>query len=217
MAGVLPPDYTGVYDIRFTPVVELPHSALDITLGVSDPDAYYDLSGSDLQLVSWGNRSAVPTSGQDLVIAGTDTSGLLHIRTFADAGVHTDTYEAMEGGTLHLVSANASGVVLSDTPESSLPAAQAEAIADLKQHLPGWLPPNGLSTAEREQALSDATSITGQIDLSSWPFPVLMASARPPWRSWRRKSKGFPPCLRRRPRGQPSIPNLPAWMSIDRD
>ena len=26
LAGVLPPDYTGVYDIRFTPVVDLPHS-----------------------------------------------------------------------------------------------------------------------------------------------------------------------------------------------
>ena len=213
LAGVLPPDYTGVYDIRFTPVVDLPHSALDITLGVSDPDAYYDLSGSDLQLVSWGNRSAVPTSGQDLVIAGTDTSGLLHIRTFADAGVRTDTYEAMEGGTLHLVSANASGVVLSDTPESSLPAAQAEAIADLKQHLPGWLPPNGLSAAEREQALSDATSITGQIDLSSLAVPGPDGVSLATLEILAGRSKGSPPCLRRRPRGQPSIPNLPAWMS----
>ena len=145
----------------------------------------------------------MPTSGQDLVIAGTDTSGLLHIRTFADAGVRTDTYEAMEGGTLHLVSANASGVVLSDTPESSLPAAQAEAIADLKQHLPGWLPPNGLSAAEREQALSDATSITGQIDLSSLAVPGPDGVSLATLEILARRSKGSPPCLRRRPRGQP--------------
>ena len=64
--------------------------------------------------------------------------------------------------TLHLVSADAAGNVLSDTPESSSPATQAQAIADLKQHLPGWLPPHVLSDAETDQALSDVTLITGQ-------------------------------------------------------
>src|SRR5262249_6554296 len=115
--------------------------------------------GYDLQLMSWGGGSGVPTSGQDLAIVGTDNSGLLHIRTFDPAGVRTDTYEAMQGGTLHLVSAPASGNVLSDTPESNLTAAQAQAIADLKQNLPGWLPPHVLSAAQTIQVLSDATLI----------------------------------------------------------
>src|SRR5262249_21133459 len=43
-----------------------------------------------------------------------------------------------------------------------LPAAQALAIANFKQRLPGWLPPHVQSDAERRQVFSDATSITGQ-------------------------------------------------------
>jgi hypothetical protein len=127
-----------------------------------------------VQLLSWGDGSDVPTSGQDLVIAGTDNSGLLRIRTFdaadvpfAAASVRTDTYEAMEGGTVHLVSAHASGDVLSDQPESGLPAAQARAIADLKQQLPGLLPPQVLSGAERDHVLGDATLIIGQTPQAS--------------------------------------------------
>ena len=92
----------------------------------------------------------MPTSGhQRLVIAGTDSIGLLHIRAFDSAGVRTDTFEEMEGGATHLVSADASGNVLSDAPESSLPAAQAGAIVALKQQLPGWLCPRMLLTVPR--------------------------------------------------------------------
>ena len=76
---------------------------------------------------------------------------LLHIRTFDDACVRIDTYEELKGGVLCLVSADASGRVLSDTPEAK-PVAEAQAIADLKQRLPGWLPPHVLSDAERGQA-----------------------------------------------------------------
>jgi hypothetical protein len=108
-------------------------------------------------LMSWGDGSSVPTSGQCLVIAGTDTTGLLHIRTFDPHGVRTDTYEAMEGGALHLLTADASGHVLADAPESSLPEAQAAAIAALKQQVPGLLPPHALSDAEMEQVLAEAT------------------------------------------------------------
>ena len=120
--------------------------------------------GYGLQLMSWGDGSNVPTSDQGLIIAGTDTTGLLHIRTFdyTYVGTGTDTYEKMEGGMLHLVSADASGNVLSDMPESSLPAAQAQAIAALKQQFPGLLPPRVLSDAERKQILREATLITGQ-------------------------------------------------------
>src|SRR5262249_36364221 len=103
------------------------------------------------------------TSGQHLVVAGTDAAGLLHIRTFDPAGVRTDTYEAMEGSPSapHLVTADASGHVLSDAPESSLPAAQAAAIAALKQQVPGLLPPHVLSATETDEVLTEATLITG--------------------------------------------------------
>ena len=60
------------------------------------------------------------------------------------------------------MSADASGNVLSDTPESSLSAAQAQAIAGLKQQLPGLLPPHVLTQAEEMQVLGEATLITGQ-------------------------------------------------------
>jgi hypothetical protein len=68
----------------------------------------------------------------------------------------------MEGGTPHLVSANASGTVVSDAPESSLSAAQAQAIAALKLQLQsGWLPPHSLTQAEKTQVLAEATLIGG--------------------------------------------------------
>src|SRR6185312_3072143 len=99
------------------------------------------------QVVPWGDGSGVPTSGSQRLVVGIDNQGLLHIRTFDLAGVRIDTYEAMEGGALYLVSADASGHVLSDTPESSLPPAQAQAIADLKQQIPGLLPPHVITPA----------------------------------------------------------------------
>src|SRR5262249_13220879 len=37
---------------------------------------------TDLRLMPWGDGSDVPTSGQSLVILGTDGAGLLHIRSF---------------------------------------------------------------------------------------------------------------------------------------
>jgi hypothetical protein len=135
--------------------------------GYSQPGAQANtLTGYDLQLMSWGDGSNVPTSGRNLVIAGLDNDGLLHIRTFDYAGVRTDTYEEMEGGALDLVTADAAGHVLSDTPESNLPAAQAQAIADLKQRLPDLLPPYSLSDTERSDVLSEATLITGQTPLA---------------------------------------------------
>jgi hypothetical protein len=115
----------------------------------------------DLQLRSWGDGSQVPTSGQDFVIAGTDNNGLLHIRSFDPAGVRADTYEAIEGGEPHLVTADASGNILSDVAESSLSKAQSQAIAALKQQLPVLLLRHVLTQAKGAQVLSRATSITG--------------------------------------------------------
>jgi AcrB/AcrD/AcrF family len=118
--------------------------------------------GPDLQLMSWSDGLGVPTSGHYRVIAGTDIDGLLHIRTFDLRGIRTDTFETRDnGGELHLDSADASGKVLSDAPESSLPTIQAGAITTLKQQLPGLLPPHVLGRAERDQVLSKVTSIIG--------------------------------------------------------
>ena len=114
------------------------------------------VGGYALQLMFWGDGSGVPTSGANLVIAGTDSNGLLHIRTFDSAGVRTDTFEVSEAGALHLVSVDASGKVLSDEPES---ATQAGAIKALKQQLPGWLPPHVLIGADRNQVLGEVSSI----------------------------------------------------------
>ncbi len=93
--------------------------------------------GFDLQLVSWGNGSSVPTSGKSLVIVGTDNNGLLHIRIFDSGGNQID-----------------------DTNETLLPA-QAVAIATLKQQLPGLQPPHALTTAEKQQVIEEATAIVG--------------------------------------------------------
>jgi hypothetical protein len=118
--------------------------------------------GPDLQLMSWGDGSGMPTSGNNLVIAGLDNSGLLHIRTFDAAGVRTDTFEATDSsGALKLESTDASGNVLPNEPKSSRTVAQSAAITTLKQQLPGLLPPHVLSSSERERVLSEVTSISG--------------------------------------------------------
>src|SRR5262249_44229314 len=92
-----------------------------------------------LRLMSWGDGTGVPTSGSNLVIVGTDDKNLLHIRIF-----------------------DANGNRVTDTDETKLPAAQAAAIATLKQQLPGLLPPPVLPYAEKAQVIGEATSIVGQ-------------------------------------------------------
>jgi hypothetical protein len=121
-------------------------------------------SGFDVQSMSWGDGSGVPTSGENLVIVGADTNGLLHIRIFDAGGVRTDTFETKDGsGVLHLQSPNnTSGKVLSDVSEPKLPTAQADAISTLKKQLPDLLPPHVPSFAERDQVLADVSSIVGQ-------------------------------------------------------
>jgi hypothetical protein len=134
-----------------------------VEVGRSDtgPLASMSYNGYDLQLMSWGDGSNVPKSGRGLVIAGTDAAGLLHVRTADTAGVRTDTYEAVEDGERHLVSADASGKVLSDSPESILSPARSLAIATLKQQLLRLLPPHVLSDAEKDRLLSKVTLIDG--------------------------------------------------------
>jgi hypothetical protein len=90
--------------------------------------------------MSWGHGTGVPTSGNDLVIVGTDNKNLLHIRIFD-----------MRGNRV------------TDTDETKLPPAQAQAILTLKQKLPGLLPPRVLTDAEKAQVLREATSIIGNV------------------------------------------------------
>ena len=92
--------------------------------------------------MSWGDGTGVPTSGSNLVIVGTDNKDLLHIRIF-----------------------DAAGNRVTDTDETKLPAAQAAAIATLKQQLPGLLPPHVLTYAEKAQVFGEATSIVGQTQM----------------------------------------------------
>jgi tetratricopeptide (TPR) repeat protein len=95
--------------------------------------------GPDLRLISWGDGSGAPTSGNSLVIVGVDNKGLLHIRIF-----------------------DAAGNLVTDTHETKLPGTQARAIATLKQQLPGLSPPHMLTSAEKDQVVREVTSIVGQ-------------------------------------------------------
>ena len=80
--------------------------------------------------MSWGAGPGVQTSGKGPVIAGIDGDGLLHIRAFDAAGVRTDTFETKDrSGALHLVTADASGAVLSDKLESVLFKIRNDAIS----------------------------------------------------------------------------------------
>lgn len=103
------------------------------------PDGPPPAEGFDLRLISRGNGSRVPASGNNLVIVGTDNNGLFHIRIF-DAG----------------------GIRMVDTDETMLPTRQASAISTLKQQLPRLLPPHVLTSAEKTQVLSEVISIVGQ-------------------------------------------------------
>jgi NADH:ubiquinone oxidoreductase subunit 6 (subunit J) len=93
----------------------------------------------NLQLMSWGDGVAVPTSGNSLVIVGLDNNGRLHIRIF-----------------------DARGIRVTDTDETNLPDSQAVAVSTLKQRLPSLLPPHELTGAEKSQLIVDATSIVGR-------------------------------------------------------
>jgi hypothetical protein len=92
----------------------------------------------------------VPILGNSLVIVGTDTAGLLHIRIF-DAGGNRAT----------------------DTDETQLTGTQAEAISALKQQLPGLLSPHVLTSAEKAQVLQEVTSIFSQTQQGSPGWSVV--------------------------------------------
>jgi tRNA A-37 threonylcarbamoyl transferase component Bud32 len=177
--------HTGsVHSATFSPDGErLLTSGADGTARVWFALSFKEWTASELRLISWGDGSGVPTSGKDLVIVGTDSDDLLHIRAFG--GLDESDIDALEtrdsSGALHLKRfgfvrntsyaprLNKKSVPAdfgdpsdqSDALESSLLAAQSGAITALKQRLPGLLPPHVLSGAERDQVLSAVTLIIG--------------------------------------------------------
>jgi hypothetical protein len=104
-------------------------------------------AGFDLRLMPWGDGTGVPTSGTALVLVGTDDNNLLHIRIFDHGGNQ-----------------------VTDTDETKLPPAQAQAISTLKQQLMSmprmqWVPVMPMlikDSAEQGQALREVLSIISQ-------------------------------------------------------
>jgi hypothetical protein len=132
----------------------------------------------DLRLMSWGDGTAVPTSGNSLVVAGTDGNSLLHVRVLVASGARTDAFEAMDGnGRLRLKTVDASGSVTSDLLESNLDSARAGTLSALKQQLPGLLPPHVLTPAEKLQVLGQVTSILRQARFNGEPYDSLAEAA----------------------------------------
>jgi hypothetical protein len=95
----------------------------------------------DLRLISWGDGSRVPTSGNKLVIIGIDNNDLLHIRIF-----------------------DADGKGVLNTEETKLSSAQAVAISTLKHEIPGLLPPHELTGAKKARVIKKVRSIVGLED-----------------------------------------------------
>ena len=93
----------------------------------------------DLRLMPWGDGTGVPTSGTALVIVGTDGDNRVHVRIFDQDG--------------HRVT---------DTDETKLPPAQAQAILILKRRVPGLLPPHVMTGPEKERILGAVASIVHQ-------------------------------------------------------
>jgi hypothetical protein len=138
-SGLQVADYYGRLVRKYRRAMWRPWIPVDWEPPLFYPDGSPHADGFDLRLMSWGDGSGVPTSGNSLVIVGTDNSGLLHIR-IVDAG----------------------GVRMVDTDEKLLPMTKASAISTLKQHLPGLLLPHVLTSAEKARVLSEVLSIVGE-------------------------------------------------------
>ncbi len=108
----------------------------------------FPLTTAGLQLVAMGGWANSPTTGTNLVAAGTDAAGKLHVRVFGSDGTR-----------------------LLDTDETALPASQAANIAALKAQLPGLVPPHTLTSAEKASVLSAVATIVGDV-------PVLVTATQ---------------------------------------
>ena len=140
-------------------------SPADAGVSVQDvaTDASYQInSGYDLQVMPWTDGSNWPTLGQNRAIVGLDSAGLLHVRYFDSSGVRTDTYETMEDGELHLVTADASGNILSDSPESSLSSDEYVTIYQFKTMYSTLGPVNIPGSGESNLVYGSALQIASQ-------------------------------------------------------
>ncbi len=121
------------------------------TIEVAPTGAASGYESYNLRVVSWGDGSGVPASGQSLVIVGIDNNSLLHVRIF-----------------------DSSGKLVTDADETQLPPAQAEPIVKLKQQLAGLLNHGVVTPDEQAQVISQATAIVGQSRGDQFAFaPVL--------------------------------------------
>jgi hypothetical protein len=112
------------------------------------PEKFWVQREFELGLVSWGEGSGVPNWDWRVAIVGVDNYGLLHIRAFDHVRK-----------------------CVVDTDETKLPAAQAGAISNFKQQLPGLMPPYMLSSAEKTQVIREVISIVGY-DFQTCSIPV---------------------------------------------
>jgi hypothetical protein len=99
-------------------------------------------------VMSWGDGPGAPTSGNKLVIVGTDDHDLLHIRIF-DAG----------------------GKRVMDTDETKLSDAQVGAVLTLKRQLQGLLAPHVLTGGEKARVIRKVISIVAQTSQDPQPTP----------------------------------------------
>jgi RNA polymerase sigma factor (sigma-70 family) len=105
------------------------------------------IMGFDLRVMSWGDGTEVPTSGNKLVIVGTDANNRLHIRIFDQKGNR-----------------------VTDTDETQLAPAQAQAVLAVKRQLPGLLPPGVMTDAEQAQVLKEVASVSGQAQIRKFEY-----------------------------------------------
>lgn len=93
----------------------------------------------DLQLMAWGDGSAAPTSGTNLIVIGTstDSNGRFHL--------HTRIFDARGNRVL-------------DTDSTNVAENQT-----LKQLLPGLLSPHVLTNAEKTQVITALVAIVGEV------------------------------------------------------
>ena len=119
--------------------------------------------GYDLRLMSWGDGSGVPTSGNNLVIVGIDNDGLLHIRIF-DAG----------------------GNRVTDTDETKLPDDKSRGDLGPEAATPGLVAP-----ARADRCRESPGYHRGDINRRSNPRRTMERPSRRPWGSARSISRSY--------------------------
>jgi hypothetical protein len=116
------------------------------------------LDGYDLRLMSWGDGTGVPTSGNSLVLAGTDSDNLVQVRVFDPNGDRIDAFETNDGKFLVR---GMTGPYARAPLELNLDPVRAGALSALKKHLPVLLRSNVVIPAEAGLVLDHVTPLLG--------------------------------------------------------